>query len=168
MFKSLPLSKREVKITEARMEALYDAARLGLKGDNLAYAAGLTPQEYRTLRALDELAVLAEEKGRADGELGAARTLYNAARNGDAKAALEILKHRHEWVAKQQVQIDVNQQISILDALAQAESRAFNVIEHEPQPTETPQLPATAPTEEPLPAFSVRSRPRPKPATEAM
>ena len=35
----------------------------------------------------------------------------------------EILKHQHDWVAKQQVQVDVNQQISILGALREAEQR---------------------------------------------
>ena len=41
---------------------------------------------------------------------------------GDAKAALEVLKHAHGWVAKQQVQIDVAQQISIVAALEQAQA----------------------------------------------
>jgi len=40
---------------------------------------------------------------------------------------LEILKHKHEWVAKQQVQIDVAQQISVITALEQAEKRVIDV-----------------------------------------
>jgi hypothetical protein len=37
--------------------------------------------------------------------------------------ALEFLKHKHDWVAKQQVQVDVTQQISIITALEQAQQR---------------------------------------------
>ena len=54
--------------------------------------------------------------------------LHWAALNGDAKAALEILKHQHDWVAKQQVQVDVNQQISITAALAEAQRRVIDVV----------------------------------------
>jgi hypothetical protein len=52
--------------------------------------------------------------------------LRDAARNGDSKAALAILQHVHGWAAKQQVQIDVQQQISITAALQEAESRVIN------------------------------------------
>ena len=68
---------------------------------------------------------MAEMKGRSEGELNAAKTLYNAAANGDAKAALDILKHQHGWVAKQSVQIDVNQTISITSALQEASRRVI-------------------------------------------
>jgi hypothetical protein len=51
------------------------------------------------------------------------RVVFDAAEAGDAKAALEFLRHRHEWVAKQQVQVDVSQQISITAALEQAQRR---------------------------------------------
>jgi hypothetical protein len=44
-------------------------------------------------------------------------------RGGDSKAALEFLRHRHDWVAKQQVQVDVAQSISITAALEMAEKR---------------------------------------------
>jgi hypothetical protein len=127
MFDSLPLSERRVKATEAHLRAIYDAARLGLRSDNLAYAAGLTPTELRRLHELDPLAKQAEEKGRADAEQQLAGQLYAAAMNGDAKAALEILKHRHDWVAKQQVQVDISQQISITAALEQAQARTITI-----------------------------------------
>jgi hypothetical protein len=39
--------------------------------------------------------------------------------------ALEILKHQHGWVAKQQ--IEVNQTISITAALQEAEQRVINM-----------------------------------------
>jgi hypothetical protein len=138
MFKSLPLTIRKIQATEARLNRIYDAAKLGLKGDTLALAAGMRPEEFRQLCELDPMAQLAAQKGKADGEQEMSTVLHTAAREGDAKAALEILKHSHDWVAKQQVQVEVNQQISILGALAEAERRAANVVDviaHEPRPT---------------------------------
>lgn len=126
MFKSLPLTTREIKATEQRLLEIYNAAALGLKGDNLALAAGMLPVEYRRLCEMDPMAAMAEAKGRADSESEAAMQLRDAARNGDSKAALAILQHVHGWAAKQQVQIDVTQQISITAALQEAESRVIN------------------------------------------
>ena len=125
MFKSLPLTTRELKATEDRLQAIYDAAALGLRGDNLAVAAGMLPVEYRRLCQMDPLAEMAEAKGRADSELEAAGQLRDAARNGDSKASLALLQHVHGWVAKQQVQVDVKQQISVIAALQEAESRVI-------------------------------------------
>ena len=127
MFQSLPLTARELRATEARLQAIYDAAKLGLRGDNLALAAGLLPVEYRRLCELDPLAQLAEQKGRADAERELSTVMYAAAAAGDAKAALEILRFRHDWVAKQQVQIDVSQQISVISALEAAERRVIDM-----------------------------------------
>jgi hypothetical protein len=126
MFKSLPFEPRELKATESRLQAIYDAAALGLRGDSLALAAGLLPTEYRRLCQMDPLAEMAEAKGRADAEAEAAGQLREAARNGDSKAALSLLQHVHGWVAKQQVQVDVTQQISVIAALQEAESRVIN------------------------------------------
>ena len=124
-FQSLPFSPREIRATEKTLQAIYDAARLGLRGDSMALAAGLLPIEYRRLTQLDPIAQMAEEKGRADAEAEAAGQLREAARGGDAKAALALLTHVHGWVAKQQVQIDVQQRISITAALQEAESRVI-------------------------------------------
>jgi hypothetical protein len=126
MFKSLPLTTREIKATEQRLLDIYEAAALGLKGDSLALAAGMLPVEYRRLCELDPMAAMAEAKGRADSESEAARQLRDAARNGDSKAALAILQHVHGWTAKTAVQVDVTQQISITAALQEAESRVIN------------------------------------------
>ncbi len=63
MFKSLPLTTREIKATEAVLERIYDAAYLGLKEDSLALAAGLLPVEYRLLKQHDKMAEIAELKG---------------------------------------------------------------------------------------------------------
>jgi hypothetical protein len=140
MFKSLPLTLREVRATEATLERIYEAAYLGLKGDSLALAAGLLPVEYNRLKELDQMAQLAEQKGRADSERENSQHLLNAARAGDAKAALAILQHTHGWVAKQAISVEVDQRISVIDALRAAEERVIDgavteVIENQPAPT---------------------------------
>ena len=140
MFHSLPYAPREVKATEARLNAIYDAAKLGLKGDSLALAAGMLPTEYRQLCQLDPIAEMAAMKGKADGEAEASRQLHTAAAEGDAKASLAILQHVHGWVAKQAITIDVDQRISITAALAEAERRVIQVIENNPSEQLTPQL----------------------------
>jgi hypothetical protein len=129
---SLPHEPRRLQATEARLDAIYQAARKGLKGDTLALAAGMLPREYRALCEFDPVAALAEDKGRADGEMEMASILRDAALAGDAKAALEVLKHTHGWVAKQAVQVEVNQTISITSALQEAQRR---VIEGLAEPT---------------------------------
>jgi hypothetical protein len=140
-FQSLPITAREIKATEAVLERLYNAAKLGLKGDNLALNAGLLPVEFRRLCQLDPIADLAVRKGYADAEGEMSQVVYAAARTGDTKAAMDMLKHRHDWVAKQQVQVDVAQQISISMALDMAERRVsrladdvqtVDAIEHKP------------------------------------
>ena len=124
-FYSLPFAPDRPEATEARLEAIYEAARYGLKGDSLALAAGLTPTQYRRLAEFDALVEIAEMKGRADGELSAAKTMYNAAASGDARAALDILKHNHGWKAAHSVEITVEGQISITAALERAQSRVI-------------------------------------------
>jgi hypothetical protein len=131
LFKSIPLTLREVKATEATLTRIYDAAKIGLRGDNLALAAGMRPEEYRRLTQLDEIAALAELKGRADGEFEISTELHKAALSGDAKAALAILQNVHGWVAKQAITVDVNQSISITAALAEAQKRVLDVIDVE-------------------------------------
>jgi hypothetical protein len=124
-FHSYVYEPRKLEATEARLQRIYDAAKLGLKGDTLALAAGMRPTEYRQLTQLDPIAEYAEQKGKADGEMELSAILHKAAADGDAKAALEILKHQHGWVAKQQLSIDVEQRISITAALEQAETRVI-------------------------------------------
>jgi hypothetical protein len=124
-FHSYVYEPRKLEATEARLQRIYDAAKLGLKGDTLALAAGMRPTEYRQLTMLDPIAEYAEQKGKADGEMELSAILHKAAADGDAKAALEILKHQHGWVAKQQLSIDVEQRISITAALEQAQQRVI-------------------------------------------
>jgi len=52
-----------------------------------------------------------------------AAVLRKSALGGDAKAALDVLKHKHGWVAKQHVEIQVDDRISILKALEMANAR---------------------------------------------
>jgi hypothetical protein len=134
----LPLTARQLQATEARLQSIYDAAKLGLRGDNLALAAGLLPVEYRRLCEMDPLAQLAEQKGRADAEKELSLTLYAAAAAGDAKVALDILKHKHGWYATQHVQVDVSQQISVLSALEAAERRVIDATVENGILSETP------------------------------
>jgi hypothetical protein len=131
MFQSFHYEPRKLQATESRLEAIMKAAKLGLKGDSLALAAGMTPTEYRQLVLFDPIAEYAELKGRADGEREMSEVLHLAAKEGDPKAALAILQHQHGWVAKQQLSIDVEQRISITAALEQAQSRVINALENQ-------------------------------------
>jgi hypothetical protein len=128
MFESLPYEPRKIEATEKNLELIYEAARRGLKGDALALAAGMLPVEYRRLVQFDPIAEYAEIKGRADGEMEMAGVLRTAALNGDTKAALDILKHVHRWTAPQSMQIQVEQRISILAALEEAQTRVIEGI----------------------------------------
>jgi hypothetical protein len=127
MFDTLPYEPRQLLATEDRLHRIYKAAKLGLKGDNLALAAGMLPKEYARLKQFDEIAEYAELKGRAEGEMLASEQLHQAAAQGDAKAALAILQNVHGWVAKQAISVDVNQQISITAALQEAQRRVLDV-----------------------------------------
>ena len=127
--KSLPLEIREIRATEARLQQIYDAARLGLKGDSLALASGMLPVEYRRLCQLDPIAEMAAQKGKADAEMAHAGKLSEASMNGDAKASLAILQHVHGWTAKQEISVDVYQKISVITALEEARARLTYVEE---------------------------------------
>ena len=131
MFYSIPFTPRKVEATESRLKAVYDAAKLGLKGDTLALAAGMLPTEYRQLTQLDPVVEMAAQKGKADAEIEMANILRGAALEGDAKMALEILKHQHGWVAKQAISVEVDQRISITGALAKAEQRVIDITDVE-------------------------------------
>ena len=99
---TIPHQTRQIKATEARLERIYANAKLGLKGDSLALASGMTPREYAILCELDETAKLAALQGKADAEAEHARKLAEASLAGDAKASLAILQHAHGWSAKDQ------------------------------------------------------------------
>lgn len=138
MFKSIPFTPRKVQATESRLQAIYDAAALGLKGDSLALAAGMLPAEFRQLCELDPVAEMAMLKGRADSEIEASSHLREAARAGDAKAALAILQHSHGWTARQEISVDITNKISITQALQQAQERVIDGLITEQQPQTLP------------------------------
>jgi hypothetical protein len=127
MFRDLPIRARELKATPAVLERIYEGARLGLKGESLALAAGLLPEEFARLKLMDRTAEIAEMKGRADSEMSMSRVVFEAAEGGDAKAALEFLRHKCDWTAAQRIQVDVSQQISITAALEQAQRRVEKI-----------------------------------------
>ena len=141
---SIPYAPRRLEATEARLDAIYSAAKLGLKGDTLALAAGMLPVEYRRLREFDPAAEFAEQKGRADSEMAASTTLHAAAAQGDAKAALDILKHTHGWVAKQALDINIDQRISITQALEMAQTRVIELADTAYEVIDAPAAPAAA------------------------
>ena len=100
---SLPLAIRTIKATEARLDAIYAAAKLGLKGDALAMNAGMLPVEYRQLCELDPMAAQAALQGKADAEAEHAGLLANASRAGDVKATMFILERQHGWKPNEQI-----------------------------------------------------------------
>ena len=128
MFHNIPFEPRTLRATEARLEAIYRAAKAGLKGDSLALAAGMLPKEMRQLHEFDPAVEMAEMKGRADSEMEAAEVINRAIAGGDAKMAVEKLRFQHQWVAKQQIDVNIDQQISITGALEQAERRVLEAV----------------------------------------
>ena len=123
MFISFPYTPRKLEATESRLEAIMKAARLGLKGDRLAIAAGMMPTEYRQLCQFDPIVEYAELKARTETELAMSKVVHQAAEEGDVKAAMAVLQNQHDWVAKQQINVDIDQRISINQALEMAQDR---------------------------------------------
>ena len=128
IFHSIPFEARPIKATEAVLERLYSAARAGMKDKSLALTAGLLPIELNRLAEFDPFVNQVIDAGRAELEREMAGTLIDAARAGDAKAALDVLKHVHKWTAPQSISVEVNQTISILGALEQAQARVNSLI----------------------------------------
>ena len=149
-FRSIPFEPRELKATPEILERIYNAAKLGIKGDALAFAAGLLPIELRRLLALDQAASIAEAKGRADSEVEAAAVVRTAAMEGDSKAAIALLTMLHDWMPKQQINVDIKSQISITAALQEAESRVIEgrILSGETVALEAPQTTSLAYTPE--------------------
>ena len=121
---TLPNNIRTIKATEKVLDRIYEAARMGLKGDTLAIAAGLTPLQMRRLVENDPLVEMAALKGKADSEMTHAQKLHEASLNGDAKASLAILQNVHGWVAKQRIELD--ETISISSILEAARGRVID------------------------------------------
>ena len=105
---SLEYTPRTVRATQEVLDKLYEGSALGLKGDSLAYHAGLTKSEYNQLSQFDERLEYAVIAGKADAERELAGVLRNAALAGDAKTALEILKHKHGWQSTSTVKQEIS------------------------------------------------------------
>jgi len=104
---SLDFTPKEVKATGETLDKLYEAAVLGLKDASLAYHAGLTLREFRQMEQLDSRVEFAIVAGKADSEREMASVLRRAALKGDAKTALEVLKHKHEWASTQTIKQEI-------------------------------------------------------------
>jgi hypothetical protein len=62
-------------------------------------------------------------KARTESEMAMSQVLHSAALEGDIKAATTILQNQHDWVAKQQINVEIDQRISINQALEMAQQR---------------------------------------------
>jgi hypothetical protein len=124
---TFPHRTTPIQATEAVLDRIYAAANLGLKGDTLALAAGMTPLQFNRLCENDPMAQMAALKGKADGEMLHARMLSEASHNGDSKASLAILQHAHGWTAKQEIDIKSEHSIDIKSLLAERAARIFDV-----------------------------------------
>lgn len=114
MIFTLDYSPKPMRATEKIVEAVYEGARRGLKSDEaIAYNAGMTPQQYRLLKQMDERVEHAALAGKAEGELEMATVLFEAAKKGDAKTALEMLKHAHGWTAAQHIKHEGDMNITL-------------------------------------------------------
>ena len=98
-FYSIEHKATRIRATEDEIERIYDAAFCGLTGDALAIKAGFLPKDFMILCQSDPQAELAAIHGKADNEAQVSAALNRNALSGDTKAAIEILKHKHGWVA---------------------------------------------------------------------
>jgi hypothetical protein len=56
-----------------------------------------------------------------------ATTIYTAAREGDANAAMNMLKYAFKWSAPQSIDVTIDQKISITAALEEAQRRVLDL-----------------------------------------
>lgn len=114
---------REVKATERLLQRLYTNAGAGLRGRALAYASGLTEAEFQQLRQVDPAVENVLGVAEAEDEAALVEVLREAAlEKRDPKVALELLRHRHAWVARETVEVmnTVMVDARILDARRRA------------------------------------------------
>ena len=126
-FITIPSRVTPIRATERTLELVYTAAKMGLKGDSLAVAAGLTPSAFRQLFANDPLVDVAILRAKADSELAHATKLHEASLAGDSKASLAILQHLHGWVSKQHVEV-TNTSVSIKALLDARDERVKGIV----------------------------------------
>jgi hypothetical protein len=97
-FFSMDVTIKRIKATEEEIKDIFDAAFRGLEGDALALVAGFDPTQFQVLCQSDEIAARAVRYGKAMCEArlsGAA--LDKALIDGDVKAIMFLLTHKHNW-----------------------------------------------------------------------
>lgn len=104
-FITIPNRPRVIRATEARLNAVYEAAKLGLRGETLALASGMSPDEFRLMSDMDPLVNMAILAGAAESEMIHSQKLSEASLNGDVKATIAILERKHGWVPKSEVTV---------------------------------------------------------------
>lgn len=113
---------KTLRPTEEQLEKIYECAKLGLKGDSIPLAAGINLDQYKQLKEFNKNIEILEKRAIADNELELSKCLMEDAKT-NPKTALEVLKHKHGWVAKQQLNVEIEDRISITEALKEAEKR---------------------------------------------
>ena len=104
---SIDVTPKKLRTNQHTLDRVYEGAKLGLKMASMAYHAELTESELRQLEQLDPRVSEAIAAGRADQEMELSGLMMEAARNGDSKASLEILKAKHGWVSAQVIKNEV-------------------------------------------------------------
>jgi hypothetical protein len=104
---SMDMELRTVKANQEILDSIYASASLGLRIPSIAYKAGLRESELRQLMQLDPRAEEAMVAGIADAEEELATVMRTCAMNGDSKAALEILRAKHGWIAASIVKSEI-------------------------------------------------------------
>ena len=104
---SIDATPKKLRVDQATLDLVYEGAKLGLKMASMAYKAELTESELRQLEQLDPRVSEAIAAGRADQETELSGLMMEAARNGDSKSALEILKAKHGWISAQVVKSEI-------------------------------------------------------------
>jgi hypothetical protein len=99
----------------------------------------MMPTEYRQLCQFDPIVEYAELKARTESEMAMSEVLHAAAAQGDIKAATTILQSQHDWKAAQTINVEIDQRISINQALEMAQARVQTIAVQDVEYTEVPQ-----------------------------
>lgn len=99
LFYTVGFEPRVIKATEKQLAKMYKAGYLGFcKDEQVAIYCNMMVEEYRALCAADPLAAIAAERGRVASEARTAERLDDLVEEGDVKAILGKLKHKHNWM----------------------------------------------------------------------
>ena len=98
----LPLhpQPRDVRASEALLDRIRHAAAVGVKPRNMAWAVGLTPEEFNTLFSMDPRVAASIQAGIGQAEFELADAVYQAAKLGDVKAAQWMLERTQAWQSR--------------------------------------------------------------------